>query len=55
MTAFGSMHSNRFHCCSMAAACASAPMIPILDTAICLVVSICVVCLCLVRITGTGA
>ena len=49
MATFGSMHSNRFFCCSMAAAGTSAPMIPLLDTAITLVVSICIV---LVRITG---
>ena len=52
MAAFGSMHSNGFFCCSMAAAGFSAPMIPLLDTAISLVVSICVA---LVRITGTIA
>ena len=43
MTAFGFMHTNSFNCCSKAAAGTSAPMIPILDTAIILVVSICIV------------
>ena len=45
MAAFGSKNSNSFSCCSMAAAGTSAPMIPLLDTAIFLVVSICVVLL----------
>ena len=39
------------HC--SAAACTSAPMIPLLDTAVSLVVSICVVCLSVVRIIQT--
>ena len=42
MAAFGSMYSNGF-CCPMAAAGFSMPMIPLLDTAIFLVVSICIV------------
>ena len=50
MTAFGFNNTNRFNCCSMAAAGTSAPMIPILDTAVSLVVSICIV---LVRIIRT--
>ena len=48
MAAYGSMYSNGF-CCPMAEAGFSAPMIPLLDTAIFLVVSISVV---LVGITG---
>ena len=44
MKAFGNQNSNRF-CCSTAAAGFSACNIPILDTAIFLVVSICVLCL----------
>lgn len=43
MAAFGSMNSNCSNCCSMAAAGTSAPMIPIMDTAVLLVVSICLV------------
>lgn len=50
MTAFGFTNTNRFNCCSMAAAGISAPMFPILDTAVSLVVSICIV---LVRIIRT--
>ena len=48
MAAFGFEHSNSNSFCSMAAAGTSAPMIPLMDTAIYLVVSICVV---LLRIT----
>lgn len=48
MAAFGFMNTNSFSCCSMAAAGTSAPVNSLLDTAIFLVVSICVV---LVRIT----
>lgn len=43
MAAYGSMYTNVSNCCSMAAAGTSAPMIPLLDTAISLVVSICIV------------
>lgn len=50
MTAFGSMNTNSFSYCSMAAAGSSARILPILDTAISLVVSICVLCLGLLRI-----
>lgn len=42
MAAFGSMYTNGSNCCSMAAAGTSAPMFPLLDTAISLVVSICI-------------
>ena len=45
MAAFGFAYTNSFSSCSMAAAGTSAPMIPLLDTAISLVVSICVVLL----------
>lgn len=48
MAAFGCMNSNCFSCCFSAAACTSAHNIPLLDTAVSLVVSICV--LRLVRI-----
>ncbi len=51
MAAFGFAYTNGFSSCSMAAAGTSAPMIPILDTAVSLVVSICIV---LVRITGAA-
>ena len=50
MAAMVSMNTNSFNCCSMAAAGTSAPMISILDTAIALVVSICILCLDIVRI-----
>ena len=36
---------NQSNRCSMAVACTSAPVYPLLDTAIILVVSICVLCL----------
>lgn len=38
--------------CSFAVACSSARIIPLLDTAVILVVSICVVCLLPLRIIG---
>ena len=50
MTAMVSMNSNSFSCSSAAAVSTSARNIPILDTAIALVVSICVVLLGLLRI-----
>ena len=40
------------NCCSAAAACSSAQMIPILDTAMILVVSICIICLLPLRVLG---
>ena len=43
MAAFGSMYSKSTGFCSMAAAGTSAPVIPLLDTAVDLVVSICIV------------
>ena len=49
MTAMVSMNSNSC-CCSCAAACTFAPILPILDTAMTLVVSICVLCLGILRI-----
>lgn len=42
MTAMVSMNSNSFSCCSTAVAGTSARNIPILDTALILAVSICV-------------
>lgn len=51
MTAMCSMNTNGFSC-STAAASASAHMIPFLDTAMILVVSICI--LGLLRIIGLG-
>ena len=50
MMAMASKSSNCFSCCNSAAAGSSARNIPLLDTAISLVVSICVLCLGLVRI-----
>lgn len=52
MTARFSTRNHSFNCCSSAAACSSARIIPLLDTAIILVVSICVVCLLPLRIIG---
>lgn len=49
MTACGFQYSNGFSCCSTAVAGTSAPMIPLLDTAISLVVSICVVLARMIR------
>lgn len=49
MTAMVSMNSNSC-CCAFAAASTSMPMLPILDTAMTLVVSICVLCLGILRI-----
>lgn len=45
MAARFSSHKFTANCCSCAAACSSARIIPILDTAIIAVVSICVICL----------
>ena len=45
-------HNHCFNCCSSAAACSSARIIPLMDTAILLVVSICVVRLLSLRIIG---
>ena len=55
MTAMVSMNTNSFRCCSTAAAGSSAHNIPVLDTANALVVSICVLCLPLLRIIGRWA
>lgn len=52
MTAMVRTGSNSFNCCSQAAVNTSAHNIPLLDTAISLVVSICVLCLGLLRIIG---
>ena len=40
------------NCCNSAAACSSARIIPILDTAMILVVSICIICLLPLRVLG---
>ena len=50
MKTMACMTNNGFSSCS-AAACTSAPIVNLLDTAVALVVSICVLCLRLVRIT----
>lgn len=50
MTAMVRANANSFSCCSTAAVSTSARYIPLLDTAITLVVSICVLLLGLLRI-----
>ena len=53
MKAMHSMNPASFSCCSTAVACTSAHNIPLLDTAVILAVSICV--LPLLRIIGLSA
>lgn len=55
MTAMVSANTNGFSCCSAAAVSTSAHNIPLLDTAIILAVSICVLSLPLLRIIGLTA
>jgi len=50
MAAFGSMSFNGSSFCPMAAAGTSAPMLPILDTAVFLAVSICIVLLRMIAV-----
>lgn len=45
MTGKFSSYKMSSNCCASAAACSSAQIVPNLDTAILLVVSICVICL----------
>ena len=52
MAAMNCVNFNSTGYCFAAAACTSAPIVNLLDTAINLVVSICVLCLRLVRIIG---
>lgn len=54
MTAMVCANSNSFNCCCTAV-CSSAARIPVLDTAILLVVSICVLCLRSIRIWNAEA
>ena len=50
MTAMNTMNNTRCSC-SSAAACICMPVVPVMDTAIILAVSICVPCLCILRIS----
>lgn len=52
MTARFSTQNHSSNCCSSAAACSSAQIISLMDTAIVLVVSICVIGLLPLRIIG---
>lgn len=54
MTAMGCKQFHSFSCCGSAAANTSAPNIAPMDTAVPLVVSICVLCLDLLRILLSG-
>lgn len=45
MTAMHNTYNQSSNCCKTAAACSSARILPILDTAVFLAVSICVLCL----------
>ena len=50
MTRFTASYNQSSNCCASAAACSSARICSLLDTAIILVVSICVLCLLPLRI-----
>ena len=52
MTARFSTRNHSTDCCSSAAACSSARIIPLMDTAVIRVVSICVVILLSIRLGG---
>lgn len=54
MTASAFYSNKSFNCCSTAAGYSSARIIPVLDTAVELVVSICVVCLLPLAVVLTG-
>ena len=51
-TRFSSHYNQSSNCCASAAACSSARIIPIMDAAVLLVVSVFVLCLLPLRILG---